>query len=139
MGKNTLEKVAGKCIYRGYTLKVGEENQTAEINIRLRMTWAAAGKLGFILKDSKVPINLKREVFNVCILPVLRYGMETMPLTLKSATNLKRTQRSIKRVMVGISLRDKITNHEIRQRTGVEDITERVARNKWIWAGFLER
>ncbi|GJQ74611.1 hypothetical protein Trydic_g21467 [Trypoxylus dichotomus] len=92
--------------------------------MEVRMTWAATGKLGFILKDSKVPINLKGEVFNTCVLPVLTYGVETMSLKLKSATKLKTTQRAMERVTLGISRRDKATNHEIRKRTGVEDVDE---------------
>ncbi|GJQ84465.1 hypothetical protein Trydic_g15671 [Trypoxylus dichotomus] len=68
-------------------------------------------------------------------LPVLAYGVETMLYEVK----LKTTQRAIERVMLGVSLRDKITNHEIRQSTGVEDVMERVARNKWRWPGHLAR
>ncbi|GJQ79527.1 hypothetical protein Trydic_g16374 [Trypoxylus dichotomus] len=32
--------------------------------------------------------------------------------------------------MLGVSLRDKITSHEIRKRTGVEDVMERVVRKR---------
>ncbi|GJQ82556.1 hypothetical protein Trydic_g13011 [Trypoxylus dichotomus] len=62
-----------------------------------------------------------------------------MSLTLKSATKLKTTQRAIERVMPGLSLRDKITNHKMRKRTGVEDVMERVATSKLRWAGHLAR
>lgn len=138
VGNDILENV-NEYIYLGHALKLGNENQTAEISRRIRMTWAATSKLGFILQDSKIPINLKREVFNMCVLPVLTYGVETMSLTIKSAAKLRTTQRAIERGMLGISLRDRITNEEIRRRTKVEDVIEKTARAKWRWAGHIAR
>ncbi|CAH2267292.1 jg14759 [Pararge aegeria aegeria] len=41
--------------------------------------------------------------------------------------------------MLGVSLRDKIRNVEIRRRTRVTDITQRVAKLKWQWAGHIVR
>ncbi|CAH2261416.1 jg26747 [Pararge aegeria aegeria] len=43
------------------------------------------------------------------------------------------------RVMLGVSLRDQIRNEEIRRRTRVTDIAERVAKLKWQWAGQKAR
>ncbi|GJQ85525.1 hypothetical protein Trydic_g10826 [Trypoxylus dichotomus] len=63
LGYSTLEQVE-KYIYLPHTLNLGKANQIAETN-RVHMIWAATDKLGFILKDFKVPIKLKREVFNV--------------------------------------------------------------------------
>ncbi|XP_050310861.1 uncharacterized protein LOC126746595 [Anthonomus grandis grandis] len=104
-------------VYLGHCIKLGKENQTAEINRRVRLTWAATGKLSHVLRNETIPINLKRKVFNACLLPVMTYGMETMTLTVKSANKLRTTQRAIERMMLGISLRDHITNESIRQRT----------------------
>lgn len=53
--------------------------------------------------------------------------METISLTIKSATSLKTTQRAIDRIMVGISLKVSVINLEIRKRNGGEDVMERVA------------
>ena len=45
----------------------------------------------------------------------------------------------MERVMLGVSLREKIRNEEIRKRTGVMDVVERVLRLKWQWAGHIAR
>lgn len=42
--KTILEKV-NHYIYLGHTLKIGKENQTAEIKRRIRLAWVAFGKL----------------------------------------------------------------------------------------------
>ncbi|XP_050306283.1 uncharacterized protein LOC126743296 [Anthonomus grandis grandis] len=115
-------------IYLGHCIKLGKENQTAEINRRIRLTWAATGKLSHVLRNETIPINLKRKVFNACLLPVMIYGMETMTLQ-------RTTQRAIERMMLGLSLRDHITNESIRQRTKVEDVIIRIAHLKWGWVG----
>jgi len=44
-------------------------------------------------------------------------------------------ERSIR----GVSLRDRISNEIIRQRTKVVDVVERIATMKWVWAGHLAR
>ncbi|CAH2238869.1 jg13679 [Pararge aegeria aegeria] len=49
------------------------------------------------------------------------------------------TQRAMERAMLGVSLRDQMRNEEIRRRTRVTDIAQRVAQLKWKWAGHIAR
>lgn len=125
-------------IYLGHTIALGKPNQTAEINRRVRLSWAAFGKLSYVLK-SKIPINLKRKVFDTCILPVMTYGAETLTLTVKSAEKLRVAQRAMERAMLGISLRDHIRNSEIRKRSRVTDVMRTISELKWNWAGHIAR
>src|ERR1700744_4222155 len=83
--------------------------------------------------------SLKRKVFDSCVLPVLTYGAETLTLTKVSENKLRVTQRAMERSMLGISLRDKMTNQWIRQQTKVVDVMERMASLKWNWAGHIAR
>ena len=41
--------------------------------------------------------------------------------------------------MLGVNLRERIRNTEIRKRTGVTDIVEHIATAKWGWAGHVAR
>ena len=41
--------------------------------------------------------------------------------------------------MIGIVLRDRMTNEWIRQQTKVTDVMERIATLKWSWAGHIAR
>ena len=52
---------------------------------------------------------------------------------------LKVAQRKMERAMLGVSLRDHVTNQDLRRRTGVKDIVERMATLKWNWAGHTAR
>ena len=137
IGDAAIEKVESY-IYLGHKLKLGLDNQTAEIRRRTGLAWAAFGKLRLIFK-SKMNNSLKRKVFDSCVLPVLTYGAETLTLTKASENKLRVTQRAMERSMLGISLRDKKTNQWIRQQTKVVDVMERIASLKWNWAGHIAR
>lgn len=58
-------------VYLGHQIKLWKENQKVEITSRVGMTWAAFGKLRFILKNPDIPLNLKRKEHDMWILPVL--------------------------------------------------------------------
>ncbi|VVC89536.1 unnamed protein product [Leptidea sinapis] len=48
-------------------------------------------------------------------------------------------QRAMERAMLGVSLRDRIRNEEIRRRTKVTGIVQMIAKLKWQWAGHIVR
>ena len=137
IGDTVIERVENY-VYLGHKLKLGLGNQMAEVKRRIGLGWAAFGKLRMIFK-SKMNNSLKRKVFDSCVLPVLTYGAETLTLTKASENKLRVTQRAMERSMLGISLRDKMTNQWIRQQTKVVDIMERIASLKWNWAGHIAR
>lgn len=137
--------VAGKAIeqtvsykYLGHEICIGRDNQTIELNRRIRLTWEAFGKLSHVFK-SDLPTCLKRKTFDQCILPVLTYGAETLTLTRKTIHKIRVAQRAMERVMLGISIRDRVPNREIRQTTKVADAIERITTLKWNWAGHVAR
>ncbi|XP_030750175.1 uncharacterized protein LOC115877964 [Sitophilus oryzae] len=71
--------------------------------------------------------DLKRDVYNKCVLPVMTYGLETMMMTARSVNRLRVSQRAMERAMMGISLRGHIRNEDIRRQTRITDIVERIA------------
>lgn len=137
IGDSTLD-VVDDYIYLGHTVQLGKSNFENEVNRRIQLGWAAFGKLRNIF-SSKIPQCLKTRVFDQCVLPVMTYGAETWSLTMGLIRRLKVTQRAMERAMLGVSLRDRIRNEEIRRRTKVTDIARRIARLKWQWAGHIAR
>lgn len=134
----TIENV-DHYIYLGHKIKLGKENQNVEIKRRIQLAWVAFGNMNYIFKDKEVPINLKKKAYDSCILPVLTYGLETMAITQKAAEQLRVAQRAMERKMLGVTLRDKIRNSRIRERTKITDVVERVASLKWKWIGHVMR
>ena len=136
---NTIIENVDHYIYLGHNIKLGKENQNAEIKRRIQLAWVAFGKLNYIFKDKKVPLYLKRKVYDSCVLPVITYGLETTAITRKVAEQLRVTQRAMERVMLGFTLRDKIRNSQLRDKTRITDVIERVASLKWRWIGHIAR
>ncbi|CAG9840883.1 unnamed protein product [Diabrotica balteata] len=81
---------------------------------------------------------LKRRVYDKCILPVTTYGLENMAFTKKTLEQLSTTQRA-KEGHARVSLRDRIQNTDISERTKIIDVTEHTARLKWQWVGHVAR
>lgn len=136
---HTQLEIVEEYVYLGHKIKLGRQNQTADLNRRTGLAWAAFSKMKHILKNKDVPLCLKKKVFNACILPVFTYGIETCTLSKASASKLAVTQRAMERAMLGISLRDRVRNDEIRRKTKVDDVIKRALTLKWRWAGHVAR
>jgi len=113
---------------------MGKENQTAEIKRRIKLTWIAFGKLN-IVKNPDIPINLKRKIFNACILPVATYGLETKALTKKYTNNLRIMQRAMERAMFGVILRNIIRKEKIK-KTNEGSGHNRASRGAYVAMGW---
>lgn len=107
--------------YLGHEIRLSRDNQTTELKRRITLSWAAFGKLREIFKRRDIPMHLKRNALDRCVLPVMTYGAETLTLTTVMAKKLEITQRKMERSMLGVSLRDHIRNEHLR---GVRDIID---------------
>ena len=67
------------------------------------------------------------------------YGLETMTLTERSVNCLRTTKWAMERATLGISLRERVRNKNIRRCTVVTDVIERIANLKWQWVGHIGR
>ena len=124
--------------YLGQTIAI-EDRTAYETQLRIKAGWLVFGKYKEIFQNKDIPMNLKRKVFNLCILPTLTYGCQTWTLTKDIVQKMKICQRKMERKMLGIKLIDKIPNLEIREKTKVNDIIEEITKLKWKWAGHVAR
>ncbi|CAF4805726.1 unnamed protein product [Pieris macdunnoughi] len=91
------------------------------------------------MKDKTLHNSTKSKLFNTCILPVLAYGSETWALTKNVTNKLSVCQHAMERSMTGIKRKDKVRSSNIRGKTKVQDITLKIRRQKWKWAGHMIR
>ncbi|CAG9137498.1 unnamed protein product [Plutella xylostella] len=137
VGGVTIE-VVDQYPYLGQVIRLGKSNFDKEVARRIQLGWAAFGKLRHIFTEN-IPQCLKTKVFNQCVLPVMTYGAETWCFTKGLIHKFRVAQRAMERAMLGVSLRDRIRNEEIRRRTKVTDIAKRISTLKWQWAGHVAR
>ena len=76
---------------------------------------------------------------NTVILPAMTYGAETWSLTKYQKDKLAVAQRSMERLMLNITRKDKIRNEVVRSKTQVKDIIKKVQNMKGQWTGHLAR
>ena len=135
--QNEVLEVVDEYLYLGQLVQTNTSFET-EIKRRIKLGWSAFGRHSNILRGS-LPLCLKRKVFNQCVLPVMTYGSETWTTILETEKKLKRTQRAMERLILGVSLRDRKKAMEIREQTKVEDIIKSIKKKKWQWVGIVYR
>ena len=102
-----VEKV-DEYVYLGQLVTM-KNDKSDEIKRRIIAGWVAFNKYRDIMK-SKIPICLKRKVYNQCVLTAMTYGSQTWAITKRMQERLSITQRSMERSMIGITRRDRKTN-----------------------------
>ncbi|CAG4942909.1 unnamed protein product [Parnassius apollo] len=122
---STMLEVVDEYVYLGQIVRLGKSNFDREVNRRIQLGWAAFGKLRHIF-SSGIPQSLKTRLYNQCVLPVMTYGSETWSFTAGRMRTLKVAQRAMERAMLGVSLRDRLRNEDIRSKTRVTDIAQRI-------------
>ena len=132
-----VEKVESY-IYLGQKIEITRNNLTADLSRRISLAWSAFGRMQDVFK-SDIPNTIKARVFDQYVLPVLTYGTETWALNKNIINRLQVTQRAMERRILNINLQDRITNTEIRKRTKVKDVIEKICALKWNWAGHIGR
>lgn len=134
---NKIEYVK-EYIYLGQIISPTDE-MTKEINRRIAQGWRKYWSLKEIVKSKVLDNHIKKKTFETCILPVLTYGCETWSTTLHHRERLAKCQRAMERSMLGLKIRDRVRNVDIRKRTKLTDILTRIDTQKWRWAGHLLR
>ena len=76
------------------------------------------------MKSRKASMNVKRNVHNEYVLPVIVYGSETWALKKAHVELMSVAQRKMERIMLDITLRDHKRNTWIRHKTGVNYIID---------------
>ena len=74
-------------------------------------------------RNQDIPVHLNFRVYNMSILPVATYGVETMSITNGSANRLKPKPRKIERSTLRISIRNRIRNEKIKRQRQIKGVT----------------
>ena len=110
----TYECVQSFC-YLGDTLDGDGE---ADLAATARIRWMMFRELLLFLRSRAPQLEMKGRVYANCVRSSMRYGSETMPLLVDDPLEMQMI-----RLMSDISLKDRMTNEELRRLVGVEHIT----------------
>jgi hypothetical protein len=106
---------------------------------RVKCAWKKFRELSPILTAKGASLALKGKIYSACVRSAMTYGSETWPMKIDDNKKLERAESMMVRRMCGVTLRDKKSNEELRQRLGIESVTEVVRRGRLRWFGHVER
>ena len=109
--------------YLGRLVTSGNEI-SKEIAQRIKSGCRRFGEYSHFLKDRKIPICLERTIIDTVSLPAMTCGAETWASGEEAAV----AQRSMEKLLLNITKREKIRNEIIRSKTGVTCIIEKVGK-----------
>ena len=67
------------------------------------------------------------------------YGSETWLMKVEDKQRLERTEKMMVRWMCGVTLKNRITSEELRNRLSIEAVTEIVRRGRFRWFEHVDR
>ena len=62
------------------------------------------------------------------------YGSETWPMKVEDKQRLERAERMMVRHMCGVILKDKKPSEELRQRLGIDSVSDVIRRSRLRWS-----
>ena len=130
-----LENV-GKFCYLGDMLNEGGGANSASV-ARALCAWRKFKELSGILTRKEVSLELKGKLYVTCVRSAMVYGSETWAMTAEQSGRLERTEMRMVRWMCGVSLRDRVPSAELRERMGIESVSDAVKRNRLRWLGHV--
>jgi len=92
-----------------------------------------------VLCDRRMPTGVKGKVYKTMVRPVLIYGSEAWTLRRREEERLERTKMRMLQWILGLTLRDRKRNDDIRRILGVEYITDKVREARMRWYGHVQR
>ena len=125
-------------IYLGQLVSF-KQTMEKELKRRIAIAWRTFWSLKFILLDRTLIRRLRFEALESCIFPALLYGCQTWKLTENQRKKIQVCQRKMDRKILGISLRDRISNAKIRALANTTDVDQRATTLKWKLGGHLAR
>ena len=84
-------------------------------------------------------MRTKTRIFNSNVLTVLLYGSETWRMTKRDEDKLDSFQHKCLRKILKIYWPMKVTNEEVRKRTGSERLSTQIRTRRWTWIGHVLR
>ena len=125
LGDGVCIENVGKFCYLGDMLNGNGGADSASV-ARVRCAWRKFKELSGILTKKGVSSKMKGKVYAMCVRSamVYQYGTETWAMNVEQGTRLERTEMKMVRWMCGVSLRDRVPSSELRDRLGIELVTD---------------
>jgi hypothetical protein len=128
----------GKFCYLGDMIGSGGGAEEAS-RARVRCAWAKFRELSPLLTARGASLKVKGKLYNMYVQCAMMYGSETWAMKVEDIQRLERAEKMMMRWMCGVTLKDRKTSEELRERLGIVSVSERVRQGRLRWFGHVER
>ena len=138
VGGKSVEEVSEFCYLGSVIAKDGSCDR--DIKIRLGKANSAFGRLNSIRRNKILNYGIKIRQYEALVMSILLYGAaKTWPMTVANMKRLEAAHHRWQRKILGIIWKDKITNEEVRRRTGMDKLEDIIRRKRLQWLGHVHR
>lgn len=96
------------------------------------------GTISRTLKN-KTRVDTQLKFYKTMAVPMLMYGSENWALNRSDVRKVETSEMKFLRRVAGLTLRDQVSNNEIRQTLGIYDLKEKIYTNKINWYNHIQR
>ena len=130
-------EVVDQFSYLGDMLSAGGGAEASTI-ARVRSGWKKIRELLPLLSSRVHSHKAKGRLYTACVRSVMLYGSETWPLKEDDVNRISRMDKMMVRWMCNVTLRDRKSSEELRDRLGIIDIVDMLRKNRLRWMGMLK-
>ena len=112
---------------------------STEIKRRIGQATGAFNRLKPIWRSNKYSMRLKLQLFNSNVLSILLYASECWKINTQLEKRILAFENMSLRRILNTSWQQKITNAEIRRKTGLPPVIELLKRRRWTYLGHVLR
>ena len=137
VGNDSLE-TKDKFCYLGDMISADGGAEQSSVT-RIRSGWKKFRELLPLLTSRVISLRTKGRVFDACVRSIVLYSSETWAVKTDDLNRLERNDMRMVRWMCNVSLKDRKSSQELRDRCGLESIRLSLQRQRLRWFGHVER
>jgi len=127
-------KSRSKSIRAACIVKIAPVGYGVRFDLATEINW-----LWNLLTSTNINVKVKTRLYEAIILSTLLYGADVWPLTATLTKSLDAGHHRWQRSILGISWKDRITNVEVRARTGQQTMDNILRERRLRWLGHVFR
>ncbi|KAK3536218.1 hypothetical protein QTP86_000195 [Hemibagrus guttatus] len=110
-----------------------------EVKRRVQAGWNGWRKVSGVLCDRKISARIKGKMYRTVVRPAMLYGLETVSLRRRQASELEVAELMMLRFSLGVTRLDRIRNEYIRGTAHVGHLGDKVREARLRWFGHVQR
>ena len=126
--------IVDKICYLGDMLSV-DGDADAGVEARIRIGWNKFRQLVLLLTNRDISLIRRGMLCSSCVRSSMLHGGETWPVRKEKEVALQRAEMRIVRWMRNVKVKDRVPSKELRERLGVEPLTDKTGNGRLVGIG----